>query len=281
MTKPTKTARRIWAVAAFLSAGLGDLAGLVWPVRCAGCREPDVAVCMACRATLARRIRHAAAPAWPDGPGVWAAAAYAGVPARLIISWKERGRHDVTRVLASALVGPLVACRAAVPDAGVPGAGVPGAGVPDAGGRARDGPWLLVPVPTARANRRRRGGDLVRALSVAAAQEVAGGAAGPDWPWQPPIAVAALRHGRGVRDQAGLSAEQRRKNVAGAFTVRNRFRKELVGRSVVVIDDIATTGATLAEAARALTSAGAQVVGACCLCVTERRRGVFERASLG
>jgi predicted amidophosphoribosyltransferase len=49
---------------------------------------------------------------------------------------------------------------------------------------------------------------------------------------------------------------------------------------VILVDDIVTTGATLAEAGRSVTVAGALPVGACCLCVTVHQRGVFVTASL-
>ncbi len=57
------------------------------------------------------------------------------------------------------------------------------------------------------------------------------------------------------RRQSGLAEEERRANAAGTFAVR---RPEFVrGRTVLVVDDIMTTGATLSECARALKAAGA------------------------
>jgi len=92
-----------------------------------------------------------------------------------------------------------------------------------------------------------------------------------------PIYVRALRHIRRVRDQSGLDAVARRRNLSGALAVRRRTVPELTGREVIVVDDIVTTGATTAEAARALEAAGARVIGACCLCVTVRQQRVFGR----
>ncbi len=66
-----------------------------------------------------------------------------------------------------------------------------------------------------------------------------------------------LKRVRRTASQVGLSAEQRRRNVAGAFKVDPDRRKSLKGRSVVVVDDIVTTGATAEACARVLKRAGA------------------------
>jgi len=72
------------------------------------------------------------------------------------------------------------------------------------------------------------------------------------------------RKGRPKR-QGGLSEEERRTNVIGTFAVRNAA--PVRGRTVLVVDDIMTTGATLSEAAKELKSVGAKKVW----CVTLAR----------
>ncbi len=75
--------------------------------------------------------------------------------------------------------------------------------------------------------------------------------------------MPALHHGRRVADQAGLSIVDRRRNLAGAVSVKPRWRNVIRDRDLVVVDDVVTTGATISEAARALHRAGALgVVGA-------------------
>ncbi|HEU0080690.1 MAG TPA: phosphoribosyltransferase family protein [Candidatus Paceibacterota bacterium] len=64
-------------------------------------------------------------------------------------------------------------------------------------------------------------------------------------------------------DSVGLSKAQRRENLRNCFAVRPQAAAEVAGRSVIVIDDVLTTGATFAEARRALLAAGARKV----LCV--------------
>jgi len=69
---------------------------------------------------------------------------------------------------------------------------------------------------------------------------------------------AALVRRRETRPQAGLTAAARRRNVAGAFAVRRQAR--VAGRLVVLVDDVVTTGATVAACAHALRAAGAREV---------------------
>ncbi|MGC7880096.1 ComF family protein, partial [Desulforudis sp. 1190] len=57
--------------------------------------------------------------------------------------------------------------------------------------------------------------------------------------------------------QTGLSRAQRRRNMAGAFAVASGSESFVRGRTVVVVDDVFTTGSTMASAARALKRAGA------------------------
>lgn len=82
--------------------------------------------------------------------------------------------------------------------------------------------------------------------------------------WELPVA-ALLRRSRSIPRQRGLSRLERRKNVAGAFAAAPAPSR------VAVVDDVYTTGATVAAAASALRRAGAREVVA----VT------FARAGLG
>lgn len=61
---------------------------------------------------------------------------------------------------------------------------------------------------------------------------------------------------RNTSRQVGLGQKGRKRNVAGAFRVRDTARPALAGKRVVLIDDVYTTGATVSAASRALRRAG-------------------------
>jgi competence protein ComFC len=66
-----------------------------------------------------------------------------------------------------------------------------------------------------------------------------------------------LERVRETASQVGLTVDQRRQNVAGAFTARPEMVKD---RRVVIVDDVITTGATMDACAAALRQAGAERV---------------------
>lgn len=111
-------------------------------------------------------------------------------------------------------------------------------------------PERVVPVPLHPRRLRARGFNPSLLLARAAARE--SGAA---------LDAAALLRVRDTPSQTGLDRAARRRNVAGAFTVR---RTAAIPPRVWLVDDVVTTGATLREAAHRLRRAGArEVVGVC------------------
>ncbi|MBX9942454.1 MAG: ComF family protein [Reyranella sp.] len=69
-----------------------------------------------------------------------------------------------------------------------------------------------------------------------------------------------LRRRRWTDSQAGLRARERHRNVRHAFDLHPRWAGEVVGRSVVLVDDVLTTGATVEACARVLQRGGARHV---------------------
>lgn len=101
----------------------------------------------------------------------------------------------------------------------------------------------VVAVPTGREKRRRNGFGHAEVIGAAVAEFL--GVA---------FAAQGLVQTRRLRDQTRLTAEERRRNLSGAFVCPEP--DDFTGRNVLVVDDVMTTGATLEEAARALTEAG-------------------------
>lgn len=99
-------------------------------------------------------------------------------------------------------------------------------------------------VPLHGARRRRRGFDQAAVLAEAVADELG-----------VPLRDGLLRRNRATGAQTALGVDRRRRNMAGAFEARGS-----APASVLLVDDVATTGATLSVAARALLDAGAEHV---------------------
>lgn len=69
-----------------------------------------------------------------------------------------------------------------------------------------------------------------------------------------------LERRRKTRQQVGLSASERQANVRGAFRVPERRRADLADKRVLLVDDVYTSGATVKAASRALLGGGAAAV---------------------
>ncbi len=165
-----------------------------------------------------------------------AASPYADEVRAVLLAHKERGGLGLAGVLGVALAG---AVRVGLGEAGV-GEGPPPPALP----------LLLVPVPSAPAATRARGHDPARRIALAAAGELrrAGVRA---------RVAPVLRQRGAVADQAGLNARERQENLVGALAVVRGGGRLLCGGPVVLVDDLMTTGASLAEAARAVRAATA------------------------
>lgn len=229
--------------------GLYDAtADLLLGATCVGCVRPGRMLCRDCAAGLPQDAR----PCWPrpTPPGLatpWAAAEYDGLVRALVVGHKEDGMRALRRPLVSLLARAVAAALAQEP--------VPG-------------PVLLVPVPSRPASVRARGDDPTRAITAGAAGRLARSGL--------PVGVVPLLRTRpGLVDQAGLDALARQANLAGSMWCPTASLRRLGRRwsraTLVVCDDVVTTGATAREAQRALEAVGL-VVGAVAAVAATRRR---------
>ena len=174
---------------------------------------------------------------WPDALGLARSAVWLDPAARdAVHALKYRGLPRIAADLASAMAS----------------LDLPG----------REAAWL-VPVPLGAGRLRERGYNQSERLARALSRR-----------WNRPV-VELLVRTRDTATQTALTPEARLANVAGAFELRIgdcglrnggklqsaiRNPKSAIGRPLILVDDVFTTGATLAEAARALQRAGARTV---------------------
>ena len=99
---------------------------------------------------------------------------------------------------------------------------------------------LIIPVPLHRSRERQRGFNQAELIASRLGR---------------PVAARVLRRRKNTPSQTGLSRNERKRNLAGAFEVRDR-----ISGTVIVVDDVYTTGSTMNEIARTLKRAGADRV---------------------
>jgi predicted amidophosphoribosyltransferase len=208
---------------------LATVVALFLPVACVGCGAPDRALCPACRAALDARPGRTRLVA---GVRLDAAFEYEGLVRMLVLEWKLRGRVDVARPL-TVRTGALV--RRAL-------AAAPGA--------------VVVRVPPSRRGTRRRGFDPV--VSVLRCARVSRAPALCRVPSGTTLApsVGPGAGGGGQKERTALERVAATVGTLSAAALQERIR----GRDVVLVDDVVTTGVTMAEAVRAVRSAGGRVV---------------------
>jgi len=233
-------------LAAGLAAMVSAVRDFALPPLCLSCRAPvasDGGLCAACW----RSVRLIEKPhcdvlgtpfAYDIGPGALSAEAIANPPpfdrARAAAVYSGAARDLVHRLkysdrtdLAPWLGGWMVrAGRDLLSDADV-----------------------IVPVPLARGRLWMRRFNQAALLAHAVGRLV-------DIPVQPDL----LERSRATESQVGLSADQRHRNVLGAFRVPHKLSASLRDKAIVLVDDVLTTGSTVGACARALRRAGVKRV---------------------
>lgn len=211
----------------------GAVLDLAFPAACSGCGREGEPLCAECRPALDARL---------ELPGGTPIGLPADLPAPLLqLDWcapfagpVRHALHDLKYAGERRLAEPL------------------GRAVARRWRRVGVGADLVVPVPVHANRERQRGYDQAALIAAVAAREL-----------RLPVA-RALERGRATIAQFELGRDQRAANVAGAFRVRDGAEAAAAvrGRWILLVDDVVTTGSTLAACATALERAGAAAVSA-------------------
>jgi predicted amidophosphoribosyltransferase len=128
-------------------------------------------------------------------------------------------------------------------------------------------PVLVVPVPLHASKFRERGfnqSELIARIAIrelgrhAAASATNGKGSFPQAAPKLELLTTALLRRRATESQVGMTRDQRRENIRGAFAVAGK--EQVADREVLLVDDVMTTGATVSECSRMLLGAGAKAV---------------------
>ena len=192
---------------------------------CLVCARTIVGTAFLCRACAAELVHERTRHVIDDAPDVVACGLLQGVRGRLIHALKVDGDRRAGRVLA-------------IDAAAVVAQRFPGC--------------TLIPLPPNPRARRRRGFDQTLLLAHATRRALAGTAA--------EVSVASILARKGGVAQKTLDRQQRARNLTGKLRARRRIT--VTGAQAVLIDDVYTTGATIAAARIVLRTAGVTVAGA-------------------
>lgn len=222
-----------------LRALAADFVGLIFPRPCLACREPLVRgenhLCTGCRAELPYTDFHLLLPDQnPLGRRFWGK-----LPVRHALSYLRFVRHGRVQRLLHELK------YQGQRDVGTALGQLYGAELYQAGLAAAFD--LIVPVPLHPRKLAKRGYNQAAAFA-------SGLATGLQLPWS----ATALRRTTHTSTQTQKNRAQRWENVAAVFEVENA--QHIIGRRILVVDDVLTTGATLEACGAVLLAAGAAEV---------------------
>jgi ComF family protein len=214
----------------------GRVVDLLFPPRCVVCQRLGSWLCAACQREMPRVMPPVCARCGDPLPDHGMCARCRSSPLRIdgirsVYCFDGAAREAIHRLKYDGLAALAIPLGAALADAW------------------REQPCaadVVVPVPLHRRRQAERGFNQSALLAREFARRLA-----------LPLDETALSRQRATRPQVDLGAEERKENVRGAFVATGRA---LSGKSVLLIDDVCTTGATLEACAVAMYAGGARRV---------------------
>ena len=212
------------------------LKSLVFPTRCELCLQPTIPICSLCSHLLSSSSQLL----YGFSEVVAAGFSYNEASARIVLRAKERGIRSAQQSLALTLWSAFSLLQITEPKV------------------------ALVPVPSSKEAIRRRGRNFI--IEILEEFILLEKSRSRRYPKITMEIHDVLTHQRKVRDQSGLTMNQRLRNMDHALMVR-----ETIDMPVVIVDDVITTGATLKAAFSALNVAKATILGGIAACASPQQ----------
>lgn len=207
-----------------------DIKSLLYPPACELCLNPGIALCAPCAHVLSSSAHFLSGFFRPVAAGI----VYNEATSEIVLRAKERGIESANRSLALSLWSAFTLLN------------------------PHERRIALVPIPSSRASIRRRGRNfIIDLLNIFLTQN------------NSPVEFEihdVLIHQRKVRDQSGLTMNERIRNMDEAIVARNQ-----ITIPALIVDDVITTGATFTAAFSALNVAKTTILGGIAACASPQQ----------
>lgn len=202
---------------------------LIYPITCELCSAPGISLCISCSSHLSSSAHLLSGFTFPVAAGI----VYDDRTASIVLRAKENGARNSYRALSVALSSALEQI-------------------------APPRKFALIPIPSTAQSLRRRGRNFIVELAEEFCRMHKA---------RYDISLSLLlRHSRNIRDQSGLSMNERVHNMNGAF-----IQQQICREPALIFDDVVTTGSTVNAAFSALSVANTTIIGAIAACASPQQ----------
>ena len=224
----------------FISDAVKGLTSLIYPTQCLGCYKGSSSLCDDCALYWTYQPSIVQKIPFP----IYAIAPYSIEVSRVVLLAKENGNVQAQSMLATAIAQSLAS---ATPQ--------------------NFKECFLVPIPSKRSSIRRRGEKFLIPILSEVTKIMSSKS-------ETHYSVAEiLEIQRSVRDQSGLTSKERVANMKSAYRVKLQVKSEknFAANPVIIVDDVITTGSTMASAYRALKERNLTVIAGAAACASPAR----------